>query len=576
MFHKYFQDELARLRELGAEFSRHHPALGPMLSTASADPDVERLLEGVAFLTGMLREKLDDEFPEIVHELTNIIWPHYLRPTPASAIVSFVPKPMLKASLPVPAGTAIASVPVAGTQCLFRTCYDVDVHPLRLLDASFHQPSGRSEYIELSLELSGLQLSNWRPGSLRFFLKGEYVGSSELYCLLLQSVRRIFIDAEGGDPCELGTDHLKPVGFEDSQAIIPYPSQSFPGYRLLQEYFILPEKFLFFELSGWEQWSTRGEGSTFTIRFELHKAPFSPTRLSADNFALFATPVVNIFPMEGEPIRLDHQQTEYPVRAHASNPEHFQVYSIEKVVGIIQGTAEQRTYAPFDLFHPEPEETPIYQVVRKSSPIHRGLSTSIAVAYPPGSAPPRLETLSLQLACTNGTLPENIQLGDICIPTTETPEFLDFKNISPIKPGTHPPRRHNLLWRFLSHLSLNYLSLSRTENLKALLELYLFQETRDQKAYLANRKRLDGIEDVRLDHVNNLVQGVLMRGLNIRLSLRQDHFASMGDLFLFGSVLNCFLSNYASINTFSRLTVEETLGGEEFLWPARVGDRPLL
>jgi len=576
MFHKYFQDELTRLRELGVEFSRHHPALGPMLSSTSADPDVERLLEGVAFLTGMLREKLDDEFPEIVHELTNILWPHYLRSTPASAIVAFTPKPMLKEPISVPAGTPIASVPIEDTPCLFQTCYDVDVHPLRLLDATFHQPSGKPESIELSFELNSIRLSDWQPQQLRFFLSGEYYQASELYFLLLRYVRRIVLQAEAGEPCLLGPECLQAVGFDPSTAIIPYPTQSFPGYRLLQEYFMLPEKFLFLDLHGWEQWTRRGEGTRFSIRFELHKAPYSPPRLNVHNFVLFATPAINVFPMEGEPIRLDHHQTEYQVRAQAAKPEHFQVYNVEKVVGIIQGTAEQRNYIPFDLFQPEIKKTPIYQVIRKPSPVHRGWSTYVAVSYPQGSTVPRLETLSLQLQCTNGALPENIQLGDICVPTAKTPEFLDFKNITLVKPGTLPPRRHNLLWRFLSHLSLNYLSLARTENFKALLELYLFPETRAQKAYLANRKRLDGIESISLDHVSRLVGGFMMRGLDIKLLLRQDHFSGIGDLFLFGSVMDCFLSNYASMNTFTRLSIEETLGGEEILWPAKVGDRPLL
>jgi len=142
MFNRYFQEELAHLRELGAEFSKAHPALAPMLSGPSTDPDVERLLEGVAFLSGMLREKLDDEFPEIIHELMRLIWPHYLRPIPAATIVAFSPKPALKNPATIPAGIQLGSVPVEGTSCLFKTCYDVEIHPLSLLEASFAQQPG--------------------------------------------------------------------------------------------------------------------------------------------------------------------------------------------------------------------------------------------------------------------------------------------------------------------------------------------------------------------------------------------------------------------------------------------------
>ena len=109
MFNRYFQQELSNLKALGNEFARNHPAVAPMLSGLSTDPDVERLLEGVAFLTGLLRQKLDDDFPEIIHELFQLIWPHYLRPLPATSIVAFSPKASLKQTIQVAKGVQLAS-----------------------------------------------------------------------------------------------------------------------------------------------------------------------------------------------------------------------------------------------------------------------------------------------------------------------------------------------------------------------------------------------------------------------------------------------------------------------------------
>ena len=143
MITRHYQEELARLKELGSEFARMHPALAPMLGGTSADPDVERLLEGVAFQTALLRQKLDDDFPELVHDLMRLVAPHYLRPVPATTIVAFEPKPSLVQPQTIPAGMKLASVPVEGTRCLFRTTSPVEVHPLALRDASFDQPAGR-------------------------------------------------------------------------------------------------------------------------------------------------------------------------------------------------------------------------------------------------------------------------------------------------------------------------------------------------------------------------------------------------------------------------------------------------
>lgn len=88
---RFFRDELAFLREQGVEFAKTHPQLARFLNSRNTDPDVERLLEGFAFLTGRLREKVEDEFPELTHSIINMLWPNYLRPVPSLAIVQFSP-----------------------------------------------------------------------------------------------------------------------------------------------------------------------------------------------------------------------------------------------------------------------------------------------------------------------------------------------------------------------------------------------------------------------------------------------------------------------------------------------------
>jgi type VI secretion system protein ImpG len=477
----------------------------------------------------------------------------------------------------IPSEIQIASVPVEGTSCLFKTAFDVEVHPLHLLDASFSQPSGRPPVIKLLLELNALKLSDWQPRTLRLFLAGDYPGASDLYLILRRYLKRmVILPQEKGLPLILSPDFLKPVGFCDQETLLPYPSHSFPGYRILQEYFVSPDKFLFLDIVGFERWQGRGEGTRFEISFELDDLPFLPSRIKKENFVLFATPVINIFRHEADPISLDHQRPHYLVRPSGSNSEHHHVYSVERVVGFVQGTAEEKTYIPFEMFNPDPQSASTYHITVRPSPIRTGLDTYLSVAYPPGAGPPVPETLSIQLQCTNGSLSESLRIGDISQPTNSSPEFVDFRNIKPPTTSVLPPVGTHLLWRLLSHLSLNYLSLARAENLKALLELYIFPESRDKTATLANRKRISGIEKVEAKPSDRLVSGVLMRGQEISLHLRQDQFASQGDMFLFGSVLDQFLGGYASINTFTQLTVKEVLKGDLYQWPAKLGNHPLI
>ena len=274
MINKYYQQELSHLRDLAVEFSRAHPALAPMLSGPTQDPDVERLLEGTAFLTGMLRQKLEDEFPEVIHGLMSLIFPHYLRAIPSSTIVSFAPKPSLREPLAVPAGTSLKSVPVDGANCLFSTCYDVEVLPLSVTGVTFDRPVGRPPVIRLNLELDGLTLASWKPDKLRFHVSGVYGEAADVFRLIMRKTRRLeVVPAAGGSAVELAPEALKAVGWGHNEGLVPYPSHSFPGYRLLQEYFILPEKFLFFDLTGLERWEDRGTGNAFQIVFELADLP---------------------------------------------------------------------------------------------------------------------------------------------------------------------------------------------------------------------------------------------------------------------------------------------------------------
>ena len=577
MFNRHYRQELSYLRELAVEFSRVHPALAPRLGEQSPDPDVERLLEGVAFSTGLLRQKLEDEFPEIVHSLMDLIFPHYLRPIPSTSIITFSPKPGLKETVRVPRGTSVASVPVEGTTCRFRTCSEVDVHPLRVTDARLVEQPGRAVQIVLDLELTGIDLSAFAPRALRFFLGGNYAEATNLYLLLNRHVRGVILrPREGGRARTLAPGFLRPGGFSKQESLIPYPGQSFPGYRLVQEYFLLPQKFLFMDLYGLNRWNDRGNGTAFQIIIVLKNPPLHLSGIRPENFVLFATPIINIFEHSADPIQLDHRQAQYPVRPSGPNTDHYRVYSVDQVTGLVRGSVERKAYVPLELFSAHNAGRPVYHLVRRPSPLDRSARVFLTFPYAKWTGPPVDETLSMGLSCTNAALPEKLQLGDVSQPTSSSPELLEFRNLIPLTASVEPPLGSNALWLLLSHMSLNYLSLANARNLKELLRLYIFPEGRDKPKIAANEKRVNGIEEVRVSPADRLVSGHMMRGQEIEMRVRQDNFASTGDMFLFCSVLDYFLGVYASMNAFTRLKVLDTITGETYLWPTRLGDTPLL
>ncbi|MDE3019651.1 MAG: type VI secretion system baseplate subunit TssF, partial [Nitrospirota bacterium] len=154
MLDRYYEQELRHLRDLSVQFSKENPALAPMLSGPSSDPDVERLLEGVAFLVGMARHKLADGFPEFIQELARLLFPQYLRPIPCTSVIVFAPAGKLNEPAHVPAGVEVNSATVEGTSCVFRTCYEVEVYPIALQDVQVVKKPGAPAAIKLAFELN--------------------------------------------------------------------------------------------------------------------------------------------------------------------------------------------------------------------------------------------------------------------------------------------------------------------------------------------------------------------------------------------------------------------------------------
>ncbi len=332
-FNRYYQDELTILRELGREFAAVNPGLAPFLGSTGRDPDVERIMEGFAFLTGRLHQKLDDEFPEITHGLFNLLWPNYLRPVPSCAVIQYTPEAGLSQTQLIPRGSRVESVPVDGTPCVFTTVYDVEISPLKLSQAILREKDG-SSLLALRLDLMGATLKDLSFKRLNFFLTGESALAANLYFTLLKKVKSIRLAAyedDGRDRpfLEFGPEAVRPVGFDEQDALLPYPSNTFPGYRLLQEYCCFPEKFMFLELtlpqSPGESVPEKFAGNGgLELQFRLDPPPQAEL-IRAENFRLFCTPVVNLFKYDSAPLLITRKQSEYRIVPNPRQPAHYAV-----------------------------------------------------------------------------------------------------------------------------------------------------------------------------------------------------------------------------------------------------------
>ncbi|MFP5420100.1 type VI secretion system baseplate subunit TssF [Pseudomonas peli] len=594
-FNHYYQSELTALRQLGKRFAERSPALAPFLGQSGRDPDVERLLEGFAFLTGRLRQKLDDELPELTHSLMHLLWPNYMRPLPAFSMLQFDPLKRPGGALLVPRHTPVESKPIQGVTCRFRTAFATEVLPLALngLDYSV-KGDGALLSLRLAMSADG-HLGDLDLKQLRLHLSGERYISQLLYLSLLRhlgGVQLVLLNAagkplQGADdrpllPLQLPASNVQPVGFAEDQALIPYPLNTFRGYRYLQEYFAFQDKFLFVDLLGLDVLKRVPEdvlkqARGIELRFDIHKAGVQRIRPTLDNVRLYCTPVVNLFAHDAIPIRLDGKQDQYLLLPSELDSEHCGVFSVDRVTGWKPGGKGYEEYVPFESFEHDasfdvPLARPHYSVRQQPSLLGDGLETYLSFGL---RNLDQHETLSIELTCTNQNLPRQLGLGDICMPCEDTPEFLTFRNISAVTPSYAPPLHRDFLWKLISNMSLNYLSLANVDALKVILETYDLPRYYDQHAEKVSKRLLDGLKSISHQHVDRLHRGLPVRGVRTQLTINPEGYVGEGDLFLFATVLNEFFALYASLNSYHELRVQSTQG-EVYQWTPRMGLQPLL
>ncbi|CAM2899955.1 type VI secretion system protein ImpG [Pseudomonas gessardii] len=585
---RYYQSELNALRHLGRRFCERNPALAPFLGDSGRDPDVERLLEGFAFLTGRLRQKLDDQLPELSHSLMHLLWPNYMRPLPAFSMLQFAPLLRAGPAITVERDTPVESVAIDGERCRFRTCYATDVLPLQI-SALDYSAQGEGALLNLRLEMTAEgHMGELVLEHLRLHFAGERYVSQMLYVSLLrhlQGIDLLLLDGEckpllarNGQVLSLPlpASVVRPAGFSADEALLPYPPNAFTGYRHLQEYFAFPDKYLFVDVGGLDILQTLPhdllkQARGFELRFKLRQRNPGQVLPTADNVKLFCTPVVNLFKHDGVPIRLDGKQDEYLLLGTDYAPGHCGVFSVDQVTGWRPGGLGYQAYVPFESFEHD-QQTACYSIRQRPSLQHSGLDTYLSFGIRQFGDQ---ETLSIELTCTNHDLPRKLRIGDINQACEQTPEFLSFNNITAATPGIAPPLDSGFLWKLISNMSLNYLSLSDINALKVVLKTYDLPRYHDRQAEKISLRRLDGLRSISQRPIDRLHGGLPIRGVAIDLTLDPQHFLGEGDLFVFASVLNEFFALYASLNSYHELRVTSTQG-EVYLWPSRMGQQALL
>lgn len=617
----YYNQELQHVREVGGEFAKEFPKIASRLGLSGfdcADPYVERLLEGFAFLAARVRLKVDAEFPRFTQYLLEMVYPHYLAPTPSMVVVRLQPdlnEGSLADGFEVKRGTALRSLigKHEQTACEYRTAHDMSLWPLEVVMAEYlygagavtqlgvPKRTGLKAGVRIRLRTTaGLKFNQISLHSLQFFLRGGGL-AFHLYEQLLGNTLAVALKpAKSPAPWVklLPAGSVKSVGFDDDHALLPYTSRSFKGYRLMQEYFAFPERFLFVQLSDLQKAIRNCDEDELDIVFLLNRANSNiKEAIDASYFELFCTPAINLFPKRTSRIHLTNKTDEYHIVPDRERPMDYEIFSVNEVLGFGTSAKKEQEFLPFYgakkflesraesayySLHREPRllSTKQRRIGRRSSYIGSEVFISLVDA---NEAPfsSGLKQLGLDTLCTNRDLPLHVPLDtgttDFTIQTGAPVQCVKCV-AGPTKPRASTAKK-DTAWKFINHLSLNYLSLMDSDEkqgaaaLRELLSLY------GDNSDISIRKQIDGVFSIRSERAVRRMghSGPVTFGRGLEILVRCDELAfEGGGVFLLGSILEQFFSRYSSINSFTETVISTIDRGEVMRWPVRIGNREVI
>ncbi len=611
----YYERELLFIREEAQQFAAQYPAAAGRLlldPNGSIDPHVERLIESFALLTGRIQKRIDDDFPELTDALLGVLYPHYLAPIPSMTVVQFQTEPAnaKPEGLQIEPGTRLHTQKIDGCQCRFRTCYPTTLWPLEVVHAELQSlplkgglqpPSGAVAALRIQVACRGqLQFSDLQLDALRFYLDGADEVVARLYGLIFNNTLRIDLrsldENLSAETVTLTPEAcLRHVGYSREEGLLPYPRQSFPGYRLLTELFAFPYKFHFVDVAGWRQAAAANFGRNAEIVLYLNASLDGlEQEIEADNFLLGCSPAVNLFEKTAEPIKLTRTRSSYEILPDVHHPLETEVYSVDSVTSV-----DPRSTTRFQPFYGFRHESPwnddrdknAYWYAKRSPSMHDGdRGTDVELCLVDGNFDPQLPAdsiLVVRTTCSNRDLPIRLQQAGSAI-RFQLETAVPVKGIRCVRAPTaprRPPLGRQAYWRLISHLTLNHLSLTDGDEgksaLQEILRLYEFSEGEEgARSVAVNRRLIEGITSLESRRVVGRVDASLpagfCRGLEVTVQLDPQKYVGTG-AYLFACVLERFFGLYTSINSFSQLVLR-LKGSDDAVkkWPPRAGEMQLL
>lgn len=614
----YYNRELAYIRELGQEFAQEHPKIAGRLGMKGlevADPYVERLLEGFALLAGRIQLKMDAEFPRFSQRLLELIYPHYLSPTPAMGIIKMHPTEVgggITGPFLVPRHSVLRAPVSPGqvTPCQFRTAHDVQLLPIALTQAwlegqasDVRLPANQKK-VGSSLHLVIESLGKRELKAIEFDDLPVYIGGPTDRALLLLELicgrlvgGSIRWSAEGKEQQKwISPDQVEGMGFEENESLIPYGEQSFSGYRLLHEYFACPDRFRFFRIRGLRNVLKSVQSARLEIVLHFDRAANELEKVVTEShFQLFCTPIINLFEKRGDRIDISLSHFEHHLLGDRTRPLDYEIYSVSAIHGYASNNTEVQTFLPIyetlggldhgnsqAFFSLRREPRKLSEVARRNGARTGYIGSEVfaqIVDRQDAPYPHTLNRIAPEMLCTNRDLSLLItSAGERSLQLAVSAPVLRVELVTTLTRPAASIAERKATWRLLSHLQLNFHTLTDTSPsegakvLRELLSLYA-QLSRPETA-----QQSEAIASVNLTPMYARIRQpgpiIYGRGVDIHLSVDQAKFGGASP-WLFGAVLERFFARHVGLNSATRLKMGTLQAGPFAEWATRLGQRPL-
>jgi type VI secretion system protein ImpG len=645
-FLELYNRELRVLFENAKEFAEEYPGIADRLGGLIADnmdPMMAGLLQGSAFLAARVQLKLKHEFPEFTNNLLEQLVPHYLAPTPATALIRIEPpyaEPDLKDGMQIAAGSHAEARFIERERriaCRFRLTSNVTLWPFEISQAEYL--SAPSALQALGLEagsdvVSGLRLSltrrtqsraddeptakqiktkpeSWfsrcRTSELPVHIicpEGDAVRLYEMMFGHTAAIHIRYLDANG-DPVlvKAPPDCLQQFGFDDEDSLFLADARMFRGFDLLREFFVLPQKFLAFKLTGLRSLLGRIDTNQLDILFSFNQLD---QRLSAairpQAFSLFTVPMVNLFEMATARVPVKSNEHEHHVVADRTKLLDFEPHRIVSVQAHFTGSSAKTEVHPLYSAPPQhvAEKDALYYTIRRSqrrrsseekresgTSGYTGTDIFLTLANHGDMSDQPIAELSVRALCSNRHLTEDLPVGKggtdfiledrtnltmTCVAGPTRPA----ESIVVSNAAADAQLRSATAWRLISLLNLNHFGITgrgTDQSAAALRELLsLFAPPHDAIA----GRRIRGIVSVESRPIVRRVRqrngAGVVRGLEVAVTLDEKAFEGSG-IFLFGAVLERFFVEYAPVNNAVQTLIRSTDRGDVMRWPPRLGHR---